>query len=70
MYDIIEIIMIINDITHECRCRTEKLMLGFHHFHGKECLHVHLLKPARLDVPPGQLNVVFADDMQTAPAWL
>jgi hypothetical protein len=34
-----------------------------------ECLDVHLLKPARLDVPPGQPNVVCADDMQPAPAW-
>ena len=29
----------------------------YHHFTGKECLDVHLLKPARLDVPPGQSNV-------------
>jgi hypothetical protein len=27
-------------------------------------------EPARLDVPPGQPNVVCADDMQPAPAWL
>jgi hypothetical protein len=40
------------------------------HFTGKECLDVHLLKPARLDVPPGQLNVVCIDDMQPVPAWL
>ncbi len=32
---------------------------------------MHLLKPARLDVPPGQPNIVCADDMQPAvPAWL
>jgi hypothetical protein len=39
---------------------------------GKECLDVHLLKPARLDVPPGQPNVhvVCADGMQPASAWL
>jgi hypothetical protein len=45
---------------------------AYNHFHGKECLDLHLLKPARLDVPPGhwQPNVVCADDMQPAPAWL
>jgi hypothetical protein len=45
---------------------------AYHHFMGKECLDVHLLKPARLDVPPGQPNahVVCADDMQPASAWL
>ena len=50
---------------------------AYHHFMGKECLDVHLLKPARLEleslgVPPGQPNVVCADDMQPAPgpAWL
>ena len=43
---------------------------AYHHFTGKECLDVHLLKPARLDVPPGQPNVVCADDMQPAPSWL
>ena len=35
---------------------------------GKECLDVHLLKPARLDVPPGQPDVVCADDMQQGRA--
>jgi hypothetical protein len=43
---------------------------AYHHFTGNECLDVHLLKPARLDVPPGQQNVVYADDMQPAPLWL
>ena len=43
---------------------------AYHHFTGKECLDVHLLKPARLDVLPGQQNVVCADDMQPLPAWL
>ena len=43
---------------------------AYHHFTGKECLDVHLLKPARLDVPQGQPNVVCADDMQPAPLWL
>ncbi len=39
------------------------------HFTGKKCLDVFLLKPARLDVTPGQPNVVCADDdMQPAPA--
>ena len=47
--------------------------IPYHHFHGKECLDVHLLKPARLDVPPGQPNVHVVcadDDMQPASAWL
>ncbi len=65
-------------ISHmKCRCRAKKTYAGitnstaYHHFHGKECLEAHLLKPARLDVPPGQQNVVCADDMQpAAPAWL
>ncbi len=44
---------------------------AYHHSHGKKCLDVHLLELARLDVPPGQPNVVCADDMQpAAPAWL
>ncbi len=47
-----------------------KTSTAYHHFMGKECLDVHLLKPARLDVPPGQPNVVCADDMQPASAWL
>jgi hypothetical protein len=76
MYDIINTFMISTMISHmKCRCRAEKRMLvretALHiHFAGKECLDVHLLKPARLDVPPGQPNVVCADDMQPAPAWL
>jgi hypothetical protein len=45
---------------------------AYHHFTVMECLDVHLLKPARLpvDVPPGQPNVVCADDMNAATAWL
>jgi hypothetical protein len=43
----------------------------YHHFTGRECLDVHLLKPARVDVLPGQPDVVCADDMQQGPAaWL
>ncbi len=67
---------ITNDITHKMQVQGRKTYAGkrnttlYHHFTGKECLDVHLLKPARLDVPPGQLNVVCADDMQPAPAWL
>jgi hypothetical protein len=37
----------------------------------QECLDVHLLKPARLEVLPGEADVVCADDGQPAgPAWL
>ncbi len=38
----------------------------------EECLDVHLLKPSRLDVIPGQPDVVCADDAQQGPAqaWL
>jgi hypothetical protein len=44
---------------------------AYHHFTGKECLDVHLLKPARLDVLAGQQDVVCADDEQQAgPGWL
>jgi hypothetical protein len=44
---------------------------AYEHFTGKECLDVHLLKPARLDVLPGQRDVVYADHGQPAgPAWL
>jgi hypothetical protein len=44
---------------------------AYHHFTGKECLDVHLLKPARVDVLPGQPDVVCADDMQPGSAtWL
>ena len=45
---------------------------AYHHFTGKECLvmDVHLLKPARVDVLPGQPDVVCADDVQQGPAWL
>ena len=43
---------------------------AYEHFRGKECLDVHLLKPARLDVIPGQPDVVCADDVQQGPALL
>ena len=47
---------------------------AYHHFTGKECLDVHLLKPSRLDVIPGQPDVVCADDAPEGPAqaaaWL
>jgi hypothetical protein len=45
---------------------------AYEHFAGKECLDVHLLKPARLDVLPGLLNVVCADDdgQPPGPGWL
>ena len=43
---------------------------AYHHFTGKDCLDVHLLKLARLDVIPGQPDVVSADDAQQEPAWL
>ncbi len=38
---------------------------AYEHFTGKECLDVHLLKPARLDVLPGQPDVVCADESET-----
>ncbi len=31
---------------------------AYEHFTGKECLDVHLLKPARLEVLPGQADAV------------
>ncbi len=44
---------------------------AYHHYAGKECLDVHLLKPARLDVLPEQQDVVCADNGQlTEPQWL
>ncbi len=47
---------------------------AYHHFTGKECLDVHLLKPSRLEVITGQPDVVCADDAQQGPAqatvWL
>jgi len=44
---------------------------AYHHYAGKECLDVHLLKPARLDVLPEQTDVVCADDGQLAgQLWL
>ena len=42
---------------------------AYHHYTGKECLDVHLLKPARVDVLP-DVQVVCADDVQAGPAWL
>ena len=39
--------------------------------HTRSRMDLHLLKPARLDVLPGQPDVVCADDGQPAePAWL
>ena len=43
---------------------------AYHHFTGKECLDVHLLKPARVDVLPGQRDGVCADEGQVGPTWL
>jgi hypothetical protein len=44
---------------------------AYHHYAGKECLDVHLLKPVRLDVLPEQADVVCADDGQLAEQqWL
>ncbi len=44
---------------------------AYHHYSGKECLDVHLLKPARLDVLLGQPDVVCADDSQlVGQGWL
>ena len=42
--------------------------VAYHHFTCKECLDVHLLKPARVDALLGQPDVVCADDMQQEPA--
>ncbi len=41
----------------------------YHHFAGKECLDVHLLKPARVDALPGQPSVLCNDDDVHQPAW-
>ncbi len=45
---------------------------AYHHFTGKDCLDVHLLKPSRLEVILGQPDVVCADDAPQGPAqaWL
>jgi hypothetical protein len=45
---------------------------AYHHFTGKECsgLDVHLLKPARVDILPGQPNLLCNDDDVHLPAWL
>ena len=53
------------------KCREENLCWNckqrcLRTFSCKECLDVHLLKPARLDVLPGQPDVVCADDGQPA----
>ena len=68
---------IITDIVYDIQVLGRKTYAGmtdsaaYEHFTGKECLDVHLLKPARLDVLPGQPDVVCADDGQPAgPAWL
>ncbi len=73
MYDII------SDVIYDIQVQGRKAYAGMtnsaadEHFIGKECLDVHLLKQARLDVLPGpsQPDVVCADDGQPAgPAWL
>ncbi len=44
---------------------------AYHHYAGKECLDVHLLKLAGLDDLPEQPDVVCADDGQLAgQVWL
>jgi hypothetical protein len=67
------------DIIHEMQVQGRKIYAGkanktsYHHFTGKESLNMHLLKPALLDVPPGQPNVMCADAMhcrQPVLAWL
>ena len=65
-----------NDIIYEIQVQGRKTYSGtansaaYHHFAGKECLDVHLLKPACLDVIAGQPDVMCADDAQQGPAWL
>ena len=55
---------IITDITYDIQVQGRKTYAGmtnsaaYEHFTGKECLDVHLLKQARLDVLPGQPDVV------------
>ena len=69
---------IISDIISYIHVQGRKTYAGrvnsnaYHHYTGKECLDVHLLKPARVDVLPGMPEVVCADDVQAvpAPAWL
>ena len=65
------------NITYDIQVQGRKTYAGmsnsaaYEHFTSKECLDVHLLKPARLEVLPGQPDVVCADDGQPAgPAWL
>jgi hypothetical protein len=43
---------------------------AYHDFAGKECLDVHLLKPASVDVLPGQPNVLCNDNDVHQPVWL
>ncbi len=43
---------------------------AYHHFTGKECLDVHLLKPARVDILSWQPNLLCNDDDVHQPAWL
>jgi hypothetical protein len=68
---------IITGITYDIQVQGRKTYAGmtnsaaYEHFTGKECLDVHLLKLARLEVLPGQADVVCADNGQPAgPAWL
>ena len=65
---------IISDIISYIQVQGRKTYAGtvnsnaYHHYTGKECLDVHLLKPARVDVLPGMPEVVCADDVQAVPA--
>ena len=55
---------IITDITYDVQVQGRKTYAGmrnsaaYEQFIGKECLDVHLLKPAHLEVLPGQADVV------------
>ncbi len=42
---------------------------AYHHFTGKECLDVQLLKPARVDILPWQPNLLCNNDDVHQPAW-
>jgi hypothetical protein len=63
-------------ISHMFQVQGKKTYAGqtasaaYHHFTGKECLDVHLLKPARVDILPGQPNLLCNDDDVHQPAWL
>ncbi len=61
---------VIADIIYDIQVQARKTYAGtamsdaYHHYTGKKCLDMHLLKPARLDIVPGQpdSDVVCADD--------